>query len=144
VPSMSARICSASLSLPLATSHLCQSLAQSYHSWPLGTYRGDSGSQGTVPYSTAMKMNWHASGTRHAIGPGTKLNPKVTQLLRLNPAMFKMSSITISLPRHEALDVSACQGGAVAVLMPFPMPAMMRPTICPKALAIMYFTEGTD
>lgn len=74
-------------------------------------------------------MNWNASGTRHATGPGTKLNPNVTQLLRLNPAMLRMSSITISLPRQEAFDVSACQGGAVAVLMPFPIPATIRPTI---------------
>ena len=39
--------------------------------------------------------------------------------------MFMIISITTSLPRHEALDVSPCQTGAVAVFKPLPMPAMM-------------------
>ena len=53
----------------------------------------------------------------------------VTQLLIEKPAMFKISSITISFPRQAALLVSACHGGAVDVLIPFPMPATTRPTI---------------
>jgi len=76
-----------------------------------------------------MKMNCIASGRRQATGPGTYEKPNVTQLLREKPAMFRMSSMTISLPRQDALEVSACQGGAVAVLMPLPIPATIRPTI---------------
>ena len=37
--------------------------------------------------------------------------------------------MTTSLPRHLIWEVSDCQTGAVAVLIPFPMPAMTRPTI---------------
>jgi hypothetical protein len=43
--------------------------------------------------------------------------------------MFMIISITISLPRQLALEVSPCQTGAVEVLIPFPMPAMILPTI---------------
>ena len=38
--------------------------------------------------------------------------------------MFKMSSMTTNLPRHLIADVSVCQTGAVAVLIPFPMPSI--------------------
>lgn len=39
--------------------------------------------------------------------------------------MFIIISITISLPLQLALDVSPCQTGAVAVLIPFPIPAII-------------------
>jgi hypothetical protein len=43
--------------------------------------------------------------------------------------MFMIISITINLPRQLALEVSPCHTGAVEVLMPFPIPAMILPTI---------------
>jgi hypothetical protein len=43
----------------------------------------------------------------------------------MKPAMFMIISMTMSLPRQDALDVSPCQTGAVAVLIPLPMPATM-------------------
>ena len=43
--------------------------------------------------------------------------------------MLRISSMTMSLPRHAAFEVSACHGGAVEVFMPLPIPAMIRPTI---------------
>lgn len=112
LPSISARICSASSALSLATSH-----------------RGDSGSQGTVAKRTKMKMNCSAKGTRQATfdptldlsftlyplvltPPGRNENPKVTQFDSENPAMLRINSMTINFPRHDAFDVSACHGGA--------------------------------
>lgn len=46
----------------------------------------------------------------------------------MKPKMFMIISMTMSLPRQLALEVSPCQTGAVEVLMPFPMPATTRPT----------------
>lgn len=37
--------------------------------------------------------------------------------------MFMIISMTMSLPRHEALDVSPCHTGAVDVFRPLPRPA---------------------
>lgn len=39
----------------------------------------------------------------------------MTQLDNEKPAMFMIISITISLPRQLALEVSPCQTGAVSV-----------------------------
>lgn len=71
-----------------------------------------------------MKRNWTASGTRHEADPPTNEKPYVTQLDKEKPAMFMIISMTMSLPRQLALEVSPCQTGAVAVLIPFPSPAM--------------------
>jgi hypothetical protein len=56
-------------------------------------------------------------------------NPKVTQFDIEKPKMFMIISMTMSLPRQLAFEVSPCHTGAVDVLIPFPMPATMRPTI---------------
>lgn len=94
-----------------------------------------------------MKRNWKASGTRHATLPPRKLEvvsenssiwqvigtthekPYVTQFDIENPAMFIIISMTMSLPLQLALDVSPCHTGAVDVLIPLPIPAMILPTI---------------
>jgi hypothetical protein len=48
--------------------------------------------------------------------------------------MFKIISITTSLPLQLAFEVSDCQTGAVEVLRPFPIPAVMRPVIMTETL----------
>lgn len=63
------------------------------------------------------------------IGPDACENPYVIQFDKEKPAMFNIISITTSFPLHAALEVSACQTGAVAVFSPFPSPATMRPKI---------------
>jgi len=42
--------------------------------------------------------------------------------------MLQIISMTMSLPRQLALEVSPCQTGAVAVLTPLPIPAIMLPS----------------
>ena len=61
-----------------------------------------------------MKMNWNANGNLQPRGPLVNENPYVTQLDKENPAMLQISSMTTSLPLHDACDVSACQTGAYA------------------------------
>ena len=71
----------------------------------------------------AMKRNCKASGILHAIAPPAKENAKVIQFDIMKPKIFMISSMTMSLPLQVALDVSLCQTGAVAVLIPLPIPA---------------------
>ena len=76
-----------------------------------------------------MNISWNASGNLQETGPVVKEKPYVIQLDNEKPAMFKINSMTTSLPRHFRAEVSVCQTGAVDVLMPFPMPATILPTI---------------
>lgn len=76
-----------------------------------------------------MNVNWKASGKRQEMGPPTKEKPYVIQLESEKPAMLRIISMTTSLPLQLALEVSDCQTGAVDVLSPLPIPAIMRPTI---------------
>ena len=76
-----------------------------------------------------MNMSWKARGNLQDIAPPTKEKPYVIQLLKENPAMFRIISMTTSLPLQDAFEVSDCQTGAVEVFNPFPMPAITRPVI---------------
>jgi len=72
---------------------------------------------------------WKASGNLHATDPLVNEKPSVSQLDIEKPVMqFAIWMIT-SFPRLLILLVSACQTPAVAVFIPVPIPATIRPTI---------------
>lgn len=124
--SKSASIWSASSIRPCAISHLIFDQSHMYEIvLECEIYLGLSGSHGVVPHKIKMKMNWKATGKRQDTEPPTNENPYVTQLDREKPAMLRIISMTMSLPRQLALDVSPCQIGAVAVLIPLPMPPII-------------------
>lgn len=94
-----------------------------------GTIRTDPGhATRDVGEATAIEGSVRAVQSR-SVSYIDRATHKVTQLDSEKPAIFRIISMTISFPRHVALLVSACHGGAVDVLIPFPMPATMRPTI---------------
>lgn len=83
-----------------------------------------------IPYFGMEDLQiWNANGKRQATLPFANEKPSVSQFEIEKPVMQFAIWMMTSFPRLLILLVSACHTPAVAVFMPVPRPATIRPTI---------------